>query len=135
MIYKARDGKEFHDTIRGRKYDAWLAKESELDTKEAPGGPTHKADLEEHGFVKKITISREGNGRHRVEAVHQDGFHHNSVHPEAYRAHDIARDLLGIEPPPALGTHSRSRTQPRGPKEDERIAREDGREVPEDQIP
>ncbi len=132
MKYTAKDGKTFPNAIQGRKYDesiGGLKRDSLSDLAKARGGPSHSDDLAQHGFVKKVSIIREGNGRHKVEAVHQDGFKHQSVHPEAYRAHDIARELLGIEPPPALGTHSKARTQPRGPKEDERVAKEDSRTV------
>lgn len=125
-MFKAKDGKEFGHPEQARLYD------KSLDTKEnAPGGPSHLHDLREHGPVKKITIERTGNGRHEVRAVHQDGFRSQSVHPEAFRAHEIARELLGIEPPPAIQTHSRARSQPTGPKEDERIRQEDGREEDE----
>lgn len=81
----------------------------------------------EHGLAKHVTITREGMGRHRVEAELGDGSMHTSVHPEAYRAVDIAKDLLGIEAPPAFQTSGRARSQPVGPKESDRISFEDGR--------
>lgn len=132
MSVKASDGKRFATVSQARRYEESignLQRTSLSDLAKARGGPSHQDDLNQHGFVKKLSIERDGNGRHKVTAVHNDGFKHQSVHPEAYRAHDIARELLGIEPPPALATHSRSRAQPRGPKEDERVAKEDSREI------
>lgn len=109
--------------MQGQVHDRWLR-----ESQKAPGGPSHKDSLDQHGFVKDVRIVREGNGRHRVTAIHQDGTKYTSVQPEAYRAHEIARELLGIEPPPAVATHSRARSHPQGPKEDERIRKEDSRE-------
>lgn len=128
MAYTAKDGKQFTHPMQGQVHDRWLR-----DSEKAPGGPTHKDALLQHGPVKKIVIEREGMGRHRVTATHQDGETHTSVHPEAYRAHEITRELLGIEPPPAIQTHSRARAQPQGPKEEDRIRKEDHRE--EDDAP
>ena len=129
MAYKAKDGREFTHPMQGQAYDRGLAEEGQEQTKEAPGGPQHEDAIRQHGLASKVVIERDGNGRTRLTATHADGFKHTSVHPEAYRAHDLGRELLGIEAPPALQTHSRARSQPRGPKEDERIAQEDSREI------
>lgn len=129
MAYKAKDGRHFTHPMQGQAYDRGLADEGQEQTKEAPGGPQHEDAIRQHGLANKVVIERDGNGRTRLTATHADGFKHTSVHPEAYRAHDLGRELLGIEAPPALQTHSRARSQPRGPKEDERIAQEDSREI------
>lgn len=131
MAYKAKDGRSFTHPMQGQAYDRSLAEEGQQQTKDAPGGPQHEEAVRAHGLAKKVIIERDGNGRTRLTATHADGFKHTSVHPEAYRAHDLGRELLGIEAPPALQTHSRARSQPRGPKEDERVASEDHREVEE----
>jgi hypothetical protein len=134
MAYIAKDGRHFTHPLQGRTYDKSLAEEGHDQTKDAPGGPQHEEAVRAHGLASKIIIERGesvGNGRTRLTAIHADGFKHTSVHPEAYRAHDLGRELLGIEAPPALQTHSRARSQPRGPKEDERVAQEDSREVEE----
>lgn len=134
MAYKAKDGRTFTHPMQGQAYDRGLAEEGHDLTKEAPGGPQHEDAIRHHGLANKIIIERGpevGNGRTRLTAIHADGHKHTSVHPEAYRAHDLGRELLGIEAPPALQTHSRARSQPRGPKEDERVAKEDSREVEE----
>jgi hypothetical protein len=133
MGYIATDGRHFTHPLQGRNYDRSLAEESEKQTKDAPGGPQHEEAVRQHGLAKKVVIERDGNGRTRLTATHADGFKHTSVHPEAYRAHDLGRELLGIEAPPALQTHSRARSQPRGPKEDERVAQEDSRVIDEEE--
>lgn len=132
MAYIAKDGRHFTHSMQGRAYDKSLAEEGQDKIKDAPGGPQHEEAVRAHGLAKKVIIERDGNGRTRLTATHADGFKHTSVHPEAYRAHDLGRELLGIEAPPGLQTHSRARSQPRGPKEDERVANEDNREVEED---
>ena len=131
MAYKAKDGRSFTHPMQGQAYARGLAEEGQQQTKDAPGGPQHEEAVRAHGLAKKVIIERDGNGRTRLTATHADGFKHTSVHPEAYRAHDLGRELLGIEAPPALQTHSRARSQPRGPKEDDRVASEDHREVEE----
>lgn len=131
MIYTAKDGKRFNNNIQGRKYDESLGalhRNSLADLAGARGGLAHQDAVTQHGLARKVTIEREGNGRHRVTAVMADGHKHTDVHPEAFRAHDIARELLGIEAPPAIQTHGRARSQPTGPKEDERVRKEDNRE-------
>lgn len=131
MSATASDGKMFPSVSQARLYDeanGHLTRKSLADIEDAPGGPAHQDAIKHHGIAQKITIERVGNGRTRVESTHQDGFKHTSVHPETFRAHDIARELLGIEPPPALQTHSRARSQPTGPKEEERVRKEDNRE-------
>lgn len=136
MRYTAKDGKTFPNALQGRKYEesiGALQRNSLSDLAKARGGPSHKDDLAQHGLARKVTIERQGNGRTSVTAVMADGFKHESVHPETYRAHDIGRELLGIEPPPALQTHSKGRAQPQGPKEEERIRNEDNRVDEEDQ--
>lgn|SRR5487761_2481048 len=138
MNYIAKDGKRFPDSIRGRRYDNWLAEKdstpqkSQEDVKNAPGGPGHLQALKEHGLPREVRIINEGGGRHRVISIHQDGYRYESVHPEAFRAFQVAKELKGIEEPPALQTHARSRSQPTGPKEKERIDKEDQRDTEEE---
>ena len=114
--------------MQRNKYESSLADKGKTDVNKAPGGMQHQDALRHHGLAMEVTIKREGNGRTRITAKHQDGFKHEQVHPETYRAHDMARELLGIEPPPAVQTLGRSRAQPTGPKEDERVRKEDNRE-------
>lgn len=140
MAYTAKDGHTFPSSIQLRKYEEaegnlWrpsltdsMARKGAEEVSDAPGGPSQEEAVRQHGLAKKVTITREGNGRHRIEAQMADGSSYTSVHPEAYRAHDIAKDLLGIEAPPAFQTAGRARSQPIGPKEEERIRWEDGRE-------
>ena len=104
-----------------------LADKGKIDAGNAPADSV-VGHVKQHGLAMDVRIVREGNGRTRVTAKHQDGYVHNSVHPETYRALDIGKELLGIEPPPAVQTLGKSRAQPTGPKEDERVKREDNRE-------
>lgn len=120
MSFRASDGRWFPSNIQRVKYENWLKEEGK-----APGGPTHIHDLTEHGPVKKITITREGMGRHHVEAEHQDGYKHSSVHPDAQRAHGIMGEMLQIEPPPSQKVHQRSRAHPVGDAEKKRVDQED----------
>lgn len=127
MSYKAKDGKRFPTVTQGLKWDRSLAERGSDDVANAPGGTSWEHDLKTHGIARETRIIREGNGRHVLVAIHADGYRHQSVHPEAYRAHEIESRMLGIEAPPAIQTHARARSQPVGPKEEERIAKEDGR--------
>lgn len=128
MSFAASDGKEFSHPMQREKYEKWLGEKAK-----APGGLQHEQDSRLHGPATEVTIRREGLGRHVVTAKHVDGYTHQSVHPEAYRAHEVASSLLGIEPPPAVGTLGRSRAHPTGPKEKERVDREDNRRPEEDE--
>ena len=70
----------------------------------------------------------DGPGRWRLTTKHADGQESTSVHPQVWRAHEVAGKYLNPDGPPgALETHQRARSHPTGPKEDERIAKEDGR--------
>lgn len=129
MSYKARDGRIFPSVVQGRAYDRSLAERGGDDVEAAPGGPQHEHDLKTHGIAKSIKIEYDGPGRWRHTSEHADGYKSTSVHPEAYRAHEVAKNYLGIEPPPAVQTHARSRAHPVGPKESERLDAEDGRVV------
>lgn len=136
MLYKARDGRKFGNVIQGRKYDRSLDEQrvqtqvdrGREDIENAPGGPQHEHDLREHGIALESTVKYDGPGRWKHVAVHSDGYKAESVHPEAYRAHEVQAKYLAIEPPPAIQTHSKARSYPTGPKEAERIAKEDGRD-------
>ena len=130
MSYTAADGKRFASSIAGRRYDesnGVLVRKSLADIEDAPGGASHQDSMAHHGLARKVVIEREGNGRTRIEWEHADGTKGQMVHPETFRAHEMGRELLGIEAPPAVQTHGRSRSQPQGPKENERIKKEDGR--------
>ena len=138
-MWTAKDGHRFPSRLQLRKYEEaegnlWrpsltdTARRSAEDVADARGGAAHEDAVRQHGLAKKVTITREGMGRHRIEAELADGTRHTSVHPEAFRAHDIAKELLGIEAPPAFQTSGRARSQPTGEKESDRIRREDGRE-------
>lgn len=116
MSFVSRDGRRFASTQQLRKYEA-----SQDELGKAPGGTNWDAALRDHGNVRKIIIEREGNGRHRVTSTHADGFTATSVHPEAFRAHEVAKTLLGLdEPPPAIKTQVRARQTETGPKEEKR---------------
>lgn len=133
-MHTASDGHLFATMGQMRRYEESLGKlhRNSLADLARAKEDSHKGHVNEHGIATEVTIKREGNGRTRITSKHEDGFKHNSVHPETYRAHDVARDLLGIEPPPAVQTLGRSRAHPTGPKEDERVRREDGREEEEE---
>lgn len=133
-MYVAKDGRKFGSTLQGRKHDRFLLEnpthvpttmKSQQDLKEAPGGTSWENDLKMHGPVKKIVLERTQLGRQELKATHADGYEHQSVHPEAFRAHQIMGQLLGIEAPPAIQTHQRAKAHPIGPKETGRIARDD----------
>ncbi len=127
--YTAKDGKQFHHAQQHRKYEEWLEQKDR-----APGGPSWEDDKRHHGFVTEFKITREGNGRHRVDATFNDGYKHTSVHPQAYIAHDIGKSLLGLEndKPPAVETHSKARVHPIGVKEETRLRRDAGEEMQEE---
>lgn len=139
MSYVAKDGRRFGHPVQGRKYDESLERDKsetergKQDVESAPGGEMWEADLNAHGMVTKITIENEGPGRWRHTALHADGIESTSVHPEAYRAHQVAGHYMALEPPPAIATHSRARSFPVGPKEKERLDREDNREVEDEE--
>lgn len=124
--YTASDGKVFHHAQQHQKYEGWLKEKDE-----APGGKSWEDAKRHHGFATEFKITREGNGRHRVEAKFSDGHTHTSVHPQAYIAHEVGKTLLGLEndKPPAAETHSRSRVHPIGPKEESRLRKDAGENV------
>ncbi len=129
MSFKASDGREFGNPAQARLYEKSLAERGMDDVKNAPGGEEHEHNVKMHGIVKETTIKFDGPGRWRHTATHADGTKTTSVHPEAYRAHQVQAKYLGVDQaPPAIETHNRSRSHPVGPKEIERIDREDGRE-------
>ncbi len=120
--FTASDGKTFHHAQQHQKYQNWL------DEKEkAPSGNVHKQAILDHGNVRGINISVEGAGRHRVTLKHADGATSTSVHPQSYRALEVAKEFYVPPPPDAIETHARSRVHPTGPKEADRVRREDGR--------
>lgn len=128
MAYKAKDGKILPTVMQGRKYDESLAEKSKSETENAPGGPEHIENVRAHGVVHKSVIEFEGNGRWRHTATHADGVESTSVHPQWHRAHDV--QAMYFDPdgkPGALETHQKSRSHPVGPKESERLDKEDGR--------
>jgi hypothetical protein len=132
-IHKASDGKEFFDPRRAHIYERSLtAEKSRQDLISAPGGVQHEAAIKEHGPVRKVIYDLEGAGRHRLTFTHADGGTSSSVHPQAYRAHSIVAQALGIDnPPAAVETHQRSRQYPIGPKENAEIRRHDHQEAEE----
>lgn len=133
MSFKARDGRAFSNAERAWRYDQSLADKGKRDAANAPGGYEWDHNIREHGPVLKSTIEYDGPGRWKHTAHHADGTKSESVHPEIHRADQVAEHYFGIaEPPPAIRTHQRARSQPTGPKEEERIAHEDQRlEEPE----
>ncbi len=127
----ASDGKVFHHAQQHQKYQAWLDEKDR-----APGGPAWEDDKRHHGFVTEFKITREGNGRHRVDARFNDGYTHTSVHPQAFIAHEIGKTLLGLEndKPPAVETHSKARVHPVGPREDTRLRKDAGEILDEETV-
>ena len=121
MSHTASDGKVFQHAGQYRKYQDWLDVEAK-----APTGRAHEQGVKDHGLPKRVIIDNEGNGRHRVTMIHVDGEKTTSVHPEAYRAMDVARETYVPPPPEAIQTHARSRVHPVGEKEIARIRKEDG---------
>lgn len=131
MAHKASDGKMFPSLTQVSKYEASLSDKGKEETTDAPSDSMHQM-VRQHGLAMDVHVVREGNGRTRVTAKHQDGFVHKSVHPETYRALDVGKELMGIEPPPAVQTLGKSRSHPTGPKEEDRVKREDNR-APEEE--
>ena len=130
MSYKASDGREFGNPAQARLYEKSLADRGADDVANAPGGEQYEADVKAHGTVHEAHIKAEGNGRWRLTTTHADGAKSTSVHPQWFRAHELAGKYFDPDgKPAALETHQRARAHPAGPKEEERIAREDGREV------
>jgi hypothetical protein len=127
MIYKAKDGKLFGNSIQGRKYDSSLAEKSERALAGAPGGPSHEEAFRLHGAARHIELDIEDGGRFHVTTKHADGFTYEGVHPQAHVAHDVVGHLIGVNPPMAIETHARARSQPVGEKEKQRLDREDSR--------
>jgi hypothetical protein len=126
MAY-ARDGKHFPSELQARKYDQSLAERGESEFDNAPSGDPVKEGAK-HGAVRDAEYHFLGNGQHQVRVTHIDGHKWEQVHPEAFRAHDMITKAHGFdEQPPAIKTHMRSRSQPVGPKENERLAKEDKR--------
>jgi hypothetical protein len=121
--YTATDGKQFHHTQQYRKYQDWLDQQEK-----APTGNQHKQAILDHGNVRHIEIDVEGSGRHRVTMKHADGSISTSVHPQAFRALEVAKEHYVPPAPAAIETHARSRAHPVGPKETERQRREEGEE-------
>lgn len=126
MAHKASDGKMFPSLTQVSKYEASLSDKGKEETTDAPSDSMHQM-VRQHGLAMKTTTTREGNGRTRLTVVHQDGFKHDSVHPETYRAVNLASEMLGVEAPPAVQTLGKSRSHPTGPKEEDRVKREDNR--------
>lgn len=126
-IYKADDGREFYDKRRLNLYNKSVQAERSLsDLSQAPGGLAHEQAIKEHGPVRSYRYDAEGSGRHRLTFWHADGKTSTSVHPQAYRAHSLAAQALGIDnPPAAVETHQRSKEHPIGPKEHEAIRHND----------
>jgi hypothetical protein len=131
MRYRTKDGKVLPTVQQGRKYDRSLTDKAKERLQNAPTGDPHAQALFDHGPPTKVTVFREGPGRHRVIAIHPDGHKEESVHPEAYRAFQMAQAAAGVEAPPAIQTHARARSHPIGEKESDRIAREDSRDEEE----
>lgn len=128
-MYTAKDGRSFSNDQRGRLYDRSLADKGADDAADAPGGYEWDHNIKQHGPVLETRIKFDGPGRWRHIAIHADGARSESVHPERHRAHQVSGNYLEIEPPPAISTHQRARSQPTGPKEEQRVAREDHRET------
>jgi hypothetical protein len=124
MSWKASDGRAFPTFIQRNKYEQWLH-----DKGAAPGGPSHEEAYRLHGVAKHIEVDIEDGGRYVVRTKHADGYQYQGVHPQAHVANDVVGHLIGVNPPIAIETHGRARAHPTGPKEEERIAREDSRVV------
>jgi len=128
--------RHFNSQLRADKFDRAAREERGLqdqgrsDVDNAPNEDIAFAGAR-HGIVVEHHYKVVGNGQHEVYLKFADGFEHTSRHPEQFRAHQIATRAMGLDdPPPAIRTHNRARAHPVGPKEDERLAREDHREVP-----
>jgi len=130
VIHKASDGHEFFDPRRAHIYEKSLkAEQSKKDLISAPGGAAHEAAIKEHGPIRKAVLDMSEPGRHRLTFTHMNGKESTSVHPQAYRAHSIMGQALGVDnPPAAIETHQRSRQYPIGPKENAEIRRHDHQE-------
>lgn len=122
MKFTAKDGKQFNNTIQLRRYEGWL------DSKSAPGGPSHVAAMKEHGFPNKVTIERGPMGRHRITAVHPDGHQSTVVHGSNESAHSVLGEMLGVNPPIGVDIHRNASNHPIGKDAAKSLAHEDQRE-------
>ena len=135
----ARDGKHFPTELQKQKYEASLPPEEKSladrgqdDFENAPGGEEWEQGAK-HGLVMEHSYKVLGNGQHQISVKHADGYKWTQTHPEAFRAFETLSKAHGLDvPPPAIKTHMRARSQPTGPKEDERLRLEDRREPDED---
>lgn len=157
-MFTARDGKKFMHGQQGRKYDESLGvndlpkvktndptrpepgnNNEEAEAQGAPGGEPWESDFRQHGQAHRTIITHDSTGHH-VEAHHKDGHVHHSTHLDAFKAHEAARTLSGVNDDmgPQDTPQSRARNFEVGPKEDERLKRENqgfGIKLPEGSLP
>lgn len=131
----ARDGKHFANNIQMRKYEdslpRSLSERGADDFANAPSGDPVKEGAR-HGIVMESHYKFLGGGQHKISVTHADGHSWEQIHPEAFRAHQMLTRAHGFdEQPPAIKTHMRSRAQPTGEKEEDRLRNEDHREQEE----
>ena len=129
--YIATDGRKFMHHQLGRRYDDALAARGEQHAQNAPGGPFAQAAFKEHGHAQKVIIEREGLGRHRITVEHVDGAKSTHVAPDAFRAQQMAGELLQVEPMPSGAVHARSRQFPVGEREEKAQRAFDGEDEPD----
>jgi hypothetical protein len=130
---KHEPDRHFHSQLTADKFDRafeedhGLTDQGKSDFDNAPTADPVQ-DGARHGIVMESHYSVEGNGRHAVRIRYADGYEHNSVHPEQFRAHQLITKAMGLdEAPPAIKTHMRARSHPSGESEKQRLDREDGR--------
>lgn len=153
-MFTARDGRKFMHGQQGRKYDASLEGLPKVQTNDpkpandndemedamgAPGGDAWDSDYRQHGQAHRVTITHDSTGHH-VEAHHKDGHVHHSTHLDAFKAHQAAQSLAGVsdDMAPQDTPQSRARNFEVGPKEDERMKRENtgmGIKMPDGHLP
>ena len=108
MAYQSKDGHSFPTMSRQRLYEESAGNLKRPGLSDAikggakPGGGTptaggqdHRQAVAQHGPAKRVTITRDDAGQHRIDAEMGDGSPYSSTHSDANEAHDTMRALMG----------------------------------------
>lgn len=108
MAYQSKDGHSFPTMSRQRLYeesagnlkrpglpDAYKGAGAKPGTTPAASGQDHRQAVAQHGPAKRVTITRDDAGQHRIDAEMGDGSPYSSTHSDAGEAQDTMRALMG----------------------------------------
>ena len=108
MAYQSKDGHSFPTMSRQRLYeesagnlkrpglpDAYKGTGAKPGATPSAGGQDHRQAVSEHGPAKRVTITRDDAGQHRIDAEMGDGSPYSSTHSDAGEAQDTMRALMG----------------------------------------